>query len=149
MTNPERRTTCSTCCNRMLARWFMLCGSGSSPFLHLCCRLHQMGSFIHSDIALRYVLSLLLSCPTEAVMNISKDQRSEQHLSITWSDVRAVTAVWIHTSPFERSLNNSLQAPGYVCTEYSFILFASKKSQKTAGAVLVEAMQYVPLALSR
>lgn len=108
-----------------------------------------MGSFVHSDIALRYVLSLLLSCPTEAVMNISKDQRSEQHLSITWSDVRAVTAVWIHTSPFERSLNNSLQAPGYVCTEYSFILFASKKSQKTAGAVLVEAMQYVPLALSR
>lgn len=73
-------------------------------------------------------------------MNISKDQRSEQHLSIMWSDVGAVISVCIHTSPFERSLNNSLQSPGYTCREYSFILFVSKKSQKTAEAVLVEAM---------
>lgn len=39
-------------------------------------------------------------------MNISKDQRSEQHLSIMWSDVGAVISVCIHTSPFERSLSN-------------------------------------------
>lgn len=68
----------------------MLCGSHSSLLLHLHCLLHQMGQRTHSDIALkRPVLFQLLSCPIEAVMNISKDQRSQQCLSSTWRVMQA------------------------------------------------------------
>lgn len=82
----ERHTTHpSAYCNKMLSGHPALCDSDSSPLLHLCWLSHQLDQFIHLDIAPgRHVLSQLLRCLIEPVVNIPKGQRSKDCLSRTW-----------------------------------------------------------------